>query len=394
MALHSIAKKLGYKSNEDFYKDYPTKESYLKKYPDGGILPKDPIKTSDPNKVRAYNDSLQLHNLSKEIYNGILGDMQNGVLPVDKVPYHINKMDEIIPKTDSLVNDLYSMGIDYKVKGYNKVPIGSNGNYTEIGKLQKVAPAPKQPYFFKNGGTMPKYSFGSFLGNNAGSILSTIGGIALTATGAGAAVGVPMILGGVGGIAKGVTNEVQQNKLQETKPKSTSLLPMYNPSPVGSYKNGGELIKYKGASHANGGIKINKLGVQTNNPNDAVAEVEGGETKLKDYIFSDKIGLDKKGIIQTNTKKVFKTFADLSKKIDAKFDGRKDELSNATKNLMYTDLKNKNEQAIQEKKDQEFFKFQKAIQSFSKKWGGFIGEEEDDNIVDAPELGGYFVKRK
>ena len=143
--LHPIAKKHKYKSNEDFYKDFPDKESYLKKFPDGGNLP---IQTTDPNKVRAYNDSLQLHNLTKGIYDGMLGDMKNGVLPAEKVPYHISKMDEIIPKTDSLVNDLYDMGINYKVKGYNKVPIGSNGNFTEIGKLQKVAPMPKQPYFF------------------------------------------------------------------------------------------------------------------------------------------------------------------------------------------------------------------------------------------------------
>lgn len=127
----------------------------VKRYPDGGII-KPPIQTTDPNKVRAYNDSLQLHNLTKGIYDGMLEDMENGVLPIDKVPYHINKMDEIIPETDSLVNDLYDMGINYKVKGYNKVPIGSNGNFTEIGKLQKVAPKPTQPYFYGKGGMTPQ----------------------------------------------------------------------------------------------------------------------------------------------------------------------------------------------------------------------------------------------
>lgn len=34
--LHPIAKKLGYKTNKDFYNDFPTKEDYIKKYPDGG----------------------------------------------------------------------------------------------------------------------------------------------------------------------------------------------------------------------------------------------------------------------------------------------------------------------------------------------------------------------
>ena len=362
--LHHIAKKHGYKSNEDFYKDFPTKESYLEKYPDGGII-KPPIQTTDPNKVRAYNDSLQLHNLTKGIYDGMLGDMKNGVLPAEKVPYHISKMDEIIPKTDSLVNDLYDMGINYKIKGYNKVPIGSNGNFTEVGKLQKVAPMPKQPYFFKGGGKLSKHTFGSFLGENLGSIGSLAGGIALTATGAGAAVGVPMIIGGASGLATGAINEFTEQDPQNT---STPIRQTYNPNPYGnSFKNGGDLTRFNGAKHEQGGIKINKLGVPVNNPNNAVAEVEGDETMRGDYIYSDTLGVDKKGQVQTSAKKVNKTFADLSKKIDNKFKGRNDEISNVTKNFMYKNLTEKNEIALQSK-------FQKSFNSFQKKWGGMLNK--------------------
>ena len=340
------------------------------KYSDGGILPKDPIKTSDPNKVRAYNDSLQLHNLTKGIYDGILGDMQNGVLPANKVPYHINKMDEIIPKTDSLVNDLYDMGINYKVKGYNKVPIGSNGNFTEIGKLQKVAPAPKQPYFFKQGGKLPnngKLSYGGSIGTGAASgaaMGATIGSIIpVWGTAAGAVIG--GVAGGVGGYFK---EKNQQESLERQEDLNTNLSPNFNMNPLGnSFKNGGDLTRFNGAKHEQGGIKINKLGVPVDNPNSAVAEVEGDETMRGDYIYSDTLGVDKQGQVQTNSKKVNKTFADLSKKIDNKFKGREDELSNVTKNFMYKNLTEKNEMALQSK-------FQKSFNSFQKKWGGVLNK--------------------
>jgi hypothetical protein len=367
--LHPIAAKHGYKSEEDFYKDFPNKESYLKKYPDGGII-KPPIQTTDPNKVRAYNDSLQLHNLTKGIYDGMLGDMKNGVLPAEKVPYHISKMDEIIPKTDSLVNDLYDMGINYKVKGYNKVPIGSNGNFTEIGKLQKVAPAPKQPYFFKQGGKLPnngKLSYGGSIGTGAASgaaMGATIGSIIpVWGTAAGAVIG--GVAGGVGGYFK---EKNQQESLERQEDLNTNLSPNFNMNPLGnSFKNGGDLTRFNGAKHEQGGIKINKLGVPVDNPNSAVAEVEGDETMRGDYIYSDTLGVDKQGQVQTNSKKVNKTFADLSKKIDNKFKGRDDELSNVTKNFMYKNLTEKNEMALQSK-------FQKSFSSFQKKWGGMLNK--------------------
>ena len=638
-----------------------SKFSKYLKYPDGGII-KPPIQTTDPNKVRAYNDSLQLHNLTKGIYDGMLGDMKNGVLPAEKVPYHISKMDEIIPKTDSLVNDLYDMGINYKVKGYNKVPIGSNGNFTEVGKLQKVAPMPKQPYFFKGGGKLNKselsltnkenfynqeipwntiaenslnigktslnYSknlggnrklpsdrdfislelaggmdrtqekkdpwinnseiinknspnlkaglkynsdvldgenkkytvpiqveggvkfadnrltpytnfrtgvqrnFMNHQGNKIGSInpyldlgwgidgkgyenrlsgtehinagikgelnlnkfgrrnrsdndlylsgdiskngstgatqaevgmgykfkdggkvypknykpsLSpapdtinfhalqdrilakphkmsapkiteeqkrlpnffkgggklSYGGSIGTGAASGAAMGatigsiIPVwgtaagaVIGGVAGGVGGYFKEKnQQESLERQEDLNTNLNPNFNMNPLGnSFKNGGDLTRFNGAKHEQGGIKINKLGVPVNNPNSAVAEVEGDETMRGDYIYSDTLGVDKKGQVQTNAKKVNKTFADLSKKIDNKFKGRNDEISNVTKNFMYKNLTEKNEIALQSK-------FQKSFSSFQKKWGGMlnkypfggmVGEGLKDYLINNP----------
>jgi hypothetical protein len=72
------------------------------------------------------------------------------------------------------------------------------------------------------------------------------------------------------------------------------------------YEKGG-LIEYKGPKHEQGGIPVapNGLPVDRNN---AVGEVEGGETAHSGYIFSD-----------TLKTKEGKTFADASKELAAKF---------------------------------------------------------------------------
>lgn len=67
-------------------------------------------------------------------------------------------------------------------------------------------------------------------------------------------------------------------------------------NPYGNYALGGEisgldgLIKYDGASHANGGIQVNAQGIPSTNP---VAEVEDGEVTMrsgnKSYVFSKKM---------------------------------------------------------------------------------------------------------
>jgi hypothetical protein len=337
---------------------------YLTKYPDGG---KTPIQTPDPNKIRAYQDSLSLYNMAHKIDSTIISEMEKGVSPVSKIEKYNDLILKDRPKMDSLSNDLKEIGINYNAKKYNKIPLGEDGEFNGYyGKLQKI-PKPKQPYFFKDGGNLPKHNFGSFLGNNLGSIASVVGGLALTATGAGAAAGVPLILGGAGGLAKGITEEVTANKEKGIDTNTRSMSPTYNSNPVGQFRNGGDLRKFNAPSHEGGGQMINKLGVETNNPNTAVAEIEKNETMRGDYIYSDTLGVDKKGNIQTNAKKVHKTFADLSKKIDKKFTDRDDELSTVTKNFMYKNLTDKNEMAIQSK-------FQKSFSSFQKKWGGMLNK--------------------
>ena len=83
---------------------------------------------------------------------------------------------------------------------------------------------------------------------------------------------------------------------------------MANGGMMNSLGGNGDLMEYQGNSHAEGGIPVDQNGVPTNRAN-AVAEVEGGETKLDDYIFSDKNKIPGKK----------KTFADESKAIESKY---------------------------------------------------------------------------
>lgn len=347
-------------------------------YPDGGTI-KAPIKATSPDSpdLRAYNDSLQLHNLTKEYYDDLQKDMIKGVLPQDKVDYHINKLNELTPRTDSLVNDLHKLGINYKIKGYNKVPIGdTNGEYSGFdGKLQKVAPMPKQPYFFKQGGKLPKHTFGSFLGSNLGSIASIAGGIGLSLTGGGAVTGIPMILGGASGIAKGAANEIQASNLEKEKNKPNSLQPTYNNSPLGnSYKSGGKLIKYNTGTHASGNDQaVNNLGLPTNNMNDAVGKVQKNETIKDGFVFSDDLGYDKNKNITLKVKDVKQTFAEKSKVIDKKFRDT-DEISRNTKNFVMQNIQKDNQKLLDIKFEQEKVRAFKALSRFEKKYGGAISK--------------------
>lgn len=127
--------------------------------------------------------------------------------------------------------------------------------------------------------------------------------------------------------------------------------------------NNGDIQKYSGPLHEQGGINVNGIGVPVNNPNNASAEVEGGETSIDNYIFSDTLGFTKDGEVTYTPKKVKTTFAKVSKKIDKKFGGRTDEISKVTKNLAYSTLINKNEEALKNK-------FHSALNRFQKKYGG------------------------
>lgn len=82
--------------------------------------------------------------------------------------------------------------------------------------------------------------------------------------------------------------------------------------------NNPQLTRYSGLTHAQGGIALGKTG----------NEVETGETRVGDNIFSNQIKYDKN-----------KTFADMSKKIDNKFSKRdNDKISSDTKKIELNNL--------------------------------------------------------
>ena len=156
---------------------------------------------------------------------------------------------------------------------------------------------------------------------------------------------------------------------------------------LNSNQNNSDLIKYNVGTHSSGNDQmINKLGLPTNNENDAVGKIQKTETIKDGYVYSDDLGLNKNKEIELNPRKVKQTFSDISRKIDNKFKGRDDELSNVTKNFMYKNLTEKNEIALQSK-------FQKSFSSFQKKWGGMlnkypfggmVGEGLKDYLINNP----------
>lgn len=129
---------------------------------------------------------------------------------------------------------------------------------------------------------------------------------------------------------------------------------------INNVKNN-DLITYNGASHEEGGININQAGIPNNtNPK---AEVEGGESGVGSYIFSDTIGIDKKG--NPTLRQPVKTFSDMAKKIDKRYKGKEDRLAQATKEFEYSNLKAKNDEALE-------MKVQQGFERFKKKYGGMV----------------------
>lgn len=129
---------------------------------------------------------------------------------------------------------------------------------------------------------------------------------------------------------------------------------------INNVKNN-DLITYNGASHEEGGININQAGIPNNtNPK---AEVEGGESGVGSYIFSDTIGVDKSG--NPTLRQPVKTFSDMAKKIDKRYKGKEDRLAQATKKFEYSNLKTKNDEALE-------MKVQQGFERFKKKYGGMV----------------------
>jgi len=172
----------------------------------------------------------------------------------------------------------------------------------------------------------------------------TLGGVVGGALGTAIAPGIGTVAGKAIGSALG---SGMQNKL---KPQvQETVLNPYN----STYAQGGQLTQYNGNTHEQGGIALGNTG----------NEVEDGETRKEDYIFSDRLK-NKKG----------KTFADVSKGIDKKHSKRNgDKLSKAAKEKELENLQT----------EQETLRQGMVTRAIEKAYGGSLNElAQNTNLID------------
>jgi hypothetical protein len=184
--------------------------------------------------------------------------------------------------------------------------------------------------------TKKKLSDGGWLKDNKQGVLgglSTAAGIGLMATGIGGPLGVGLIGKGVSMMGNEISQDqtiaqneelLKQQRILAQQQQLSGLQNKYNP--VQTFANGGEITQFNGNSHEQGGIPLGQN-----------VEVENGESRgignTKDYVFSDKIKIDKN-----------KTFSDEAKKIEKKYGNVKsDKFALESKNLELANLMEKQE---------------------------------------------------
>ena len=122
-------------------------------------------------------------------------------------------------------------------------------------------------------------------------------------------------------------------------------------------------IQYNGPSHENGGIPVDAAGVPSH-PGMASAEVEGGETSYKSYVFSDRLKDPKTG----------KTFADASKAIYSRYKGADDSLGRRGFEMEINRLMASNEEL---RINKEMNSYKRSLKKFlpQKDWGGLTNDQ-------------------
>ena len=189
--------------------------------------------------------------------------------------------------------------------------------------------------------TVVPYNFGGFLQDNAGAIGSGLGTLAGTLFGA------PQIGGAIGGAIGGQLQTDPQAEMlakqQQQQAIQQSLQGSQNAN--GIFQLGGDLnnnlTQFNGLEHPQGGIPLGNTG----------NEVEDGETRSKDFIFSDKL----------KPKGSDKTFADQSKKIDKKYTGMdNDSIALDSKNKELDTLAKEQEQLKADKFQRSVSRLQKS----------------------------------
>jgi hypothetical protein len=271
-------------SEEDFYKKFPTREDY-EKFENGGQL-----------------NSRQKYATGGPVLTPLAFDMPSSLTtPVQSFTPGVNA-----PAPTS--------GSEFKLPNISGLNSGGQQAPQQAGSDPN---APSKKNTFKSIGSVGL-------------------GVGLAAAGTAIAPGIGTTIGGmigstVGGAVGGLADKkVFENKMEDYNTNKSSqqnamasnIPGNFNPNaPTKQFENGG-LINFKGNTHENGGIALP----------DGQSEVEDGETKIGNFIFSNNLLYNKK-----------QTFADKSKSIDKKYFRDNDKIDAMGKKLELEKLSNQQE---------------------------------------------------
>jgi len=183
---------------------------------------------------------------------------------------------------------------------------------------------------------------GQATGNVAGSIGSLAASFGIGGLGAGAAGAASSGLDTLGKVSNAVNIATDVIDTVSDQFKMGGKVSFNKES---SFKS--PLLSYSGPKHKYGGIGVNKSLMPTSKTN-AIAELEGGETSYKDYVFSEFLKDPSSN----------KSFAELSKKIDKKYKGKKDKISLESRERELSNLAKLNEELRMKEESFNVQKFQ------------------------------------
>jgi len=211
--LHKVAAKHGYKSNEDFYADFPDEESYIKKFGIGGeigdptIIPRKDI-MSTPGAINQVGATSSNIAPVVDSYNYAL---QAGATSLTSEQW--KRLSAIQKQTISHEA--------YKMAGMQQV---GNNMFKGTEAQAKVD--------FKKGGYVAKYGIGGAIGTTVGTALGFIPGIG------------PLISGLATPMLSALGDKIEGNMTPEEELKKGTSEQMFTSNPYGFAKGG--KLKYAG----------------------------------------------------------------------------------------------------------------------------------------------------
>jgi len=281
------------------------------------------------NIEKISNDFYPIGSAYGEEWNKVIGDKR---MPEPGVSGGFDRLSEMLSQMSE--GDVQEMLEDYDFQdlGYFGVQ-GVLGKATENTKgyrrgqanadaLRAAATFNRKGYDFGRGGRLPYRQMrrggnvlAGFMDQNAGNIIKTVGGVALTAAGMPQA-GIPLALDGAGDMFGNLSDETSTfPSAPISQEKQLYQAPRAMGGPVGKRTD------YEGNLHNSpdgSGIKLPGTGV----------EVEDNETRTAETIHSDRINLTKrifnryKGKVPLKKKHMGMSIADIVKSVDKPFEKR------------------------------------------------------------------------